>query len=141
MPLHFAQMPGPLEMPTPRGPFHAELSASPQLAEPVAGFVARFDLADGRQVDVEVSKATSCVAKACDTTGFRIVVRRANGRAAAQLSAMDLVDVFGARSASLALAAYEAGDLPRARRLAREAGAPWRGLRRLLREVSRRRSG
>lgn len=120
--------------------FRAEMSASPGLTEPEAGFIARFDLADGRQVDVQVSKAISCVVKACDVAGFRVVVRRANGRAAAELSAMDLVDVFGARSAAQALAAYTAGDLVRARRLAREAGTPWRGLRRLLQEVSRRRS-
>src|SRR5688572_24710126 len=114
-------------MPTPRGPFHADLSASPQPVEPVAGFVAQFDLADGRQVDVQVSKAISCVVKACDVAGFRVVVRQVNGRTAAELSAMDLVDVFGARSAAQALAAYTAGNLTRARRLAREAGTPWRG--------------
>lgn len=106
----------------------------------MAGFVAEFDLADGRQVDVQVSKAISCVVKACDVAGFRIVVRRVNGHTAAELSAMDLVDVFGARSAAQALAAYTAGDLVRARRLASEAGTPWRGLRRLLQELSRRRS-
>lgn len=120
--------------------FRAEMSASPGLAEPVKGLVARFDMLDGRHLDVLVPNAIRGVVTPCETGGFRVIVRRPDGVGVAELSAVDLVEVFGARSAAQALAAYTAGDLPRARRLAHRAGASWRGLKLLLREVVRRRA-
>lgn len=120
--------------------FQAVMSATPGHAEPVKGQIARFDLADGRRVDIHVPRAVFGEVKPYDVEGFRVVVRQPDGTASVELSAMDLVDVFGAQSAAQAIVAFTAGNLPRARYLARKAGTPWRGLRRLLREVSRRRS-
>ena len=114
--------------------FKADLSEAVRLREPVAGQIARFELGDGRHVEVQVPRAAAGVVVAGEVVGFRIVVRRA-GDAVAELRASDLVEVFGARAAARALEAFAAGDLPRALRLAGRAGGVWRRLVPLLREV------
>lgn len=122
-----------------RQPFQAELSAASGLLAPVLGQIARFGLSDGRRVDVHMPKAIDGTLESCDVAGFRVVVWRADGTASAELAASDLLDVFGAQAAAQSLDAFRAGDLPRARMLARKAGAAWRGLVRLLQEVAGRR--
>ncbi len=97
--------------------------------------IARFDLADGRRIDIHVPQAVACNVQGGDVSGFRIEVRHPR-RAKAVLMATDLLDVFHAQSAARAIAAFVAGDLARARRLAQRAGATWQGLVRLLRDVT-----
>jgi hypothetical protein len=116
--------------------FHTELSAPSRLASPVPGLVARFDLADGRRVAVHLPHALTCRAEACTTDQFRIEVRRADDSEASVLTAADLVDVFGARTAAQALAAFAAGDVERSDRLAQAAGGAWQWLTQLVHEVS-----
>jgi hypothetical protein len=114
-------------------PFHAGLA--PLSCTPVPGQLARFELDDGRQVDIYVPHAVACGAGACETAGFRIEVLRPGRELAAVLTAGDLVGVFGAQFAAQAIDAFLAGDLAGARRLAARAGGAWSGLGRLLREV------
>lgn len=121
-------------------PFQTELSASPSLAIRVPGLIAHFDLVDGRRIDVHVPQAITCAVEAGEVAGFRIEVRHPR-RPTAVLTATDLLDVFHAQSAARAIAAFVAGDLARARRLARRAGAAWQGLLRLLRDVTVTRRG
>lgn len=116
-------------------PFRTELSASPYLPMRVPGLIAHFDLADGRRIEVHVPQAIACAVEAGEVAGFRIEVRHPK-RTTTVLTATDLLDVFCAQSASQALAAYAVGDLARARRLARRAGAAWQGLVRLLQAVA-----
>jgi len=72
----------------------------------------------------------------CEPTAFRIEVFRSEGEITAALTARDLVGVFGAHRAALAITAYLAGDLSRAHRLAASAGGPWSGLAMLLSELT-----
>lgn len=116
--------------------FRAELSATSRLYSPAQGLVARFDLADGRRVAVHLPHALTCRADPCTTDQFRIEIRRADGSEASVLTAADLVDVFGARTAAQALAAFAAGDVERSDRLAQDAGGAWRWLMELVREVN-----
>lgn len=109
-----------------RAPFRVDLTPS-QPGTPIRGHRARFTLDDGRHVVVHVPKAISCENHACPTDGFRIEILDDSGPVEL-LTALDLVSVFGAREAMLALRAFAGGDLRGARRLAERAGSPWRPL-------------
>ena len=86
----------------------------------VQAAIARHAAAAPRAVAATVEEAM--------VAGFCIVVRRPDRTTAAELRASDLLHVFGARAASRALAAFAAGDLPRALYLADRAGGAWRQL-------------
>lgn len=73
-------------------------------------------------------RAVAATVEEAMVAGFCIVVRRPDRTTAAELRASDLLHVFGARAASRALAAFAAGDLPRALYLADRAGGAWRQL-------------
>ncbi len=115
--------------------FRTDLSAVAS-GEPVSGWVARFELTDGRQVEIQVPRAVAGSVEAGEVAGFRIVVWRPGRTVAAELRASDLLRVFGARAAARALEAFAAGDLPRALRLAGRAGGAWRTLGPIFREVA-----
>lgn len=117
-----------------RLPFRVRLSSPP--ADLLAGHTARFELNDGRRVDVCVPHAVACESRGCRSAGFRIEVFRSDGRLTAAISASELVDLFGAHAAARAIHLFLAGDLGGARRLATRAGGAWNGLRVLLDEVA-----
>lgn len=126
-------------MTAPNDSFSTDLSATAS-RKPVAGRVARFLLTDGREVEVQVPRAVVATAEEAMVPGFRIVVRRPDRSTAAELRASELLHVFAARAAAHALAAFAAGDLPRALGLADQAGGAWRQLGPLFQELAAARS-
>ncbi len=121
-------------MATTNDSFSTDLSATASM-KPVAGRVARFLLTDGREVEVQVPRTVAATVEEAMVAGFCIVVRRPD-RTAAELRASDLLHVFAARAAAHALAAFAAGDLPRALHLAAQAGGAWRQLVPLFHEIA-----